>query len=79
MSPVSLKDARKRLGDLVRAAQRGESVVITRRGRKVAQLVAVRSPRGGGLPDLADLRASVRIRGASLSETVVAMRAEERR
>ena len=40
MRAISLKEARKHLGDLVRAAERGESIVITRRGRGVARLVA---------------------------------------
>lgn len=39
MGPVTLKEARARLSDLVRAAELGESVAITRRGKTVARLV----------------------------------------
>jgi len=78
MKPVSLKEARKRLGDLVDAAERGETVVITRRGRKVAEIVAPRSTKPKGLPDLSEFRASIKVKGRSLSETLVGMRNMER-
>jgi len=78
MKPVSLKEARKRLGKLVEAAERGETVVITRRGRRVARLVPERWDNAERLPDLSELRASIAIRGKSLSETVIDMRNEER-
>ena len=39
MGPVNLKEARRRLSALVTAAERGESVVITRRGKEVARIV----------------------------------------
>jgi prevent-host-death family protein len=74
---VSLKQARQRLGDLVDAATRGETVVITRRGRGVARLVALdASPER--LPDLTAFRASLQMQGAPLSETVLAARRDER-
>lgn len=78
MAPISIREARKRLGDLLRAAERGERVVITRRGREVARLVPVEAAGRRGIPDLADFRASLRVRGKSLSKTVVSLRAEER-
>lgn len=79
MKPVSLKEARKRLGNLVDAAERGETVVITRRGRKVAQLVPARpeKPRAG-FPDLTEFRKSIKLKGKPMSETVIEMRREER-
>jgi len=39
MGAVNLKEARRRLSALVQAAERGESVVITRRGKEVARIV----------------------------------------
>lgn len=78
MKPVSLKEARKRLGNLVEAAERGETVIITRRGRRVARLVADRTEKTTALPDLSELRASITVKGKSLSETVIDMRNEER-
>jgi prevent-host-death family protein len=78
MKPVSLKDARKRLGDLVRAAERGESVVITRRGKEVARLVPVEARTAPGFPDLSEFRNSLAITGQPMSETIIELRGEER-
>ena len=78
MKPVSLKEARKVLGDLVKAAERGETVVITRRGRKVAEIVAPKPAKPGRLPDLSQFRASIKTKGKSLSRTVSDMRKSER-
>ena len=78
MGSVNLKEARRRLGQLVDAAERGESVVITRRGREVVRLVSAKRTRRQVLPDLSDFRRSIRIKGASLSATVIAMRREGR-
>ena len=78
MGPVNLKEARRRLGDLVRAAERGESVAITRRGKTVARLVPAVEGSGRGLPDLADFRRSIRLKGEPMSRTVIAERREER-
>jgi prevent-host-death family protein len=35
-----MSDARKRLAELIRAVEIGEQVILTRRGKPVAQLVA---------------------------------------
>jgi len=78
MDTVNMKEARKRLSDLITAAERGESVVITRRGRKVARLGPVAKQPTGRLPDLSEFRSSLKVKGKSLSDTVIAMRAEER-
>ena len=78
MGPVNLKEARRRLSALVTAAERGESVVITRRGKDVARLVP---PAPGPLqpfPDLAEFRASIKIKGRGLTDELLAMRREER-
>jgi prevent-host-death family protein len=79
MEPISLKEARKRLGDLVKAAEHGETVVITRRGRRVARLVPERpdEPRAG-FPDLTEFRRSIKLKGKPISRTVIEMRREER-
>ncbi len=78
MGTVSIREARKHLSELVDAALRGESVTITRRGKKVARLGPV-GPKGGRrLPDLTEFRASIQVKGKPLSETVVALRDEER-
>ena len=78
MGTMSIREARKRLSELVAAAERGESVTITRRGRKVARLGPVAPEGGRRLPDLSEFRASIQVRGKPLSETVVALREQER-
>ena len=78
METVNLKEARRRLGDLVKAAEQGESTVITRRGKKVARVVPVEKKPLKGFPDLSAFRASTKVKGKPLSETVCDMRDEER-
>jgi len=78
MATVSIREARKRLSELVAAAERGESVTITRRGREVARLGPAVPDGGRRLPDLSEFRARIRVKGKPLSETVVARRDEER-
>lgn len=77
MGPVSIKEARQHLSDLVDAAERGETIVITRRGKEVARLAPVERQRPR-LPDLTAFRARIKIRGRSLTEELLAMRQEER-
>ena len=78
MDTINLKEARRRLGELVRAAERGETTVITRRGRTVARLAPAKRKRLPGLPDLSAFRASIKVKGRSLTEELLAMRREER-
>jgi len=78
MDSISLSEARKRLSDLVRAAERGESVTITRRGKQVARIVPAEQKPLKPLPDLSEFRASIKVSGKPLSQTVIDMRAEER-
>jgi prevent-host-death family protein len=45
METVSLADAKARLSELVDRAEAGEPVTITRRGKAVAQITAVKQPK----------------------------------
>ena len=78
MGPVSMKEARERLSDLVRAAEHGETTVITRRGKTVARIAPVERKPLKGLPDLTEFRKSIKIKGRSMTEELLAMRREER-
>ena len=78
MSTVSIREAREHLSDLVAAAERGEAVTITRRGKKVARLVPLAAKKSRGLPDLSEFRASIKVKGRSLTDELLAMRREER-
>jgi len=44
---VSAADAKANLSDLLRRAERGEQIVVTRNGEAVAKIVAI-TPRTGG-------------------------------
>jgi prevent-host-death family protein len=45
MNTISLTDARAHLSELIDRVEAGETIVIVRRGRPVAQLTAVTRPR----------------------------------
>ena len=45
MRHVSLRDANQYLSRYIHAVEQGEEIIITRRGRPVAKLLAVDSPR----------------------------------
>lgn len=47
MTTVSIKDAKNRLPELVRLAEKGETVTITRNGTRVAELTAPKKKKGG--------------------------------
>lgn len=78
MGPVNVKEARRRLSALLDAAEQGETIPITRRGKSVAQIAPAkrRSPRR--FPDLTEFRRSIRLKGKPMSETVIEMRRAER-
>ena len=78
MGPVPLKEARRRLGELVGAAERGEATVITRRGKEVARIVPMGKKPLKRLPDLTEFRKSIKVKGRSLTDELLAMRREER-
>lgn len=70
---VSVREARQRLPALLNQAHAGEEIAVLRRGVEVARLVPP-PRRASRLPDLAEFRASVRVRGQPLSAEVVAGR-----
>ena len=73
---VSAREARRRFSELLDAVERGEDVVVTRRGKRAVRLVAEpEKRRRPPLPSLAEFRASISIRGA-LSEAVIRGRDE---
>jgi prevent-host-death family protein len=77
MDAMSIRDARQHLSELVSAAEHGEKVTITRNGREVAQIVPFRKQRKR-LPDLTAFRASIKLKGKSVSQTVIDGRREAR-
>jgi prevent-host-death family protein len=71
---VSVLEAQKDLTQLLEKVTAGEEVILTQDGQDVAKLVASSKV----LPDLREFRASIRLEGEPLSQTVITMREEER-
>jgi len=79
MRQVSLAQAKARLSELVERAAAGEPVCITRRGKPVAQITAVATPRKR--IDVAELRAMtdrMPMQQESAGEFIRRMRDEDR-
>jgi prevent-host-death family protein len=77
MTTYTVKQARANLGRLLRRAESGQTITITRRGRNVARVEppsVTRSP----LPSMMRFRKSIRVKGQSLSATVSELRDQER-
>ena len=74
---VSVKEARNRISALLDRIQKGEEVLISRRGKKVARLVPFDASEKR-LPDLSQFRSSTTVRVASLGQTVINSREMER-
>jgi prevent-host-death family protein len=74
---ISVKEARARLSDLLKRAEKGEEVLLLRRGKKIARLVPATKLQKT-LPSLKEFRASIRIKGKPLSMAVVKGREEGR-
>jgi prevent-host-death family protein len=74
---INLNEAKSKMGSLLDRSQKGEEVVIMRRGRRIARLVPVSSSEKR-LPDLKDFRDSITVKGDSLGSAVIQGRNEER-
>ncbi len=74
---ISAKQARAKLSSLLKRVEEGGEVVLLRRGKRIARLVPAgkKHPR---LPLLKEFRASIRVKGESLSTGVIRARAKER-
>lgn len=70
MNRVNMREARRRFSDIVRAAERGNSTIITKRGRQVARIEPAGPDKGRKLPDLSEFRATVETKGKPLSQAV---------
>ena len=75
---VNVKEARAKISDLLDRIQKGEEIIIVRRGKKTARLVPIDNAAEKRLPDLSGFRHSIATRGNPLSEAVVKERGLER-
>jgi len=69
MLEVNIKEARSKLSSLLDKAERGEEIIITRRGKKIARLASLEN--NERLPSLKKIRDSIKITGTSLSKTTI--------
>lgn len=77
MAAVNFKKARSELSSLIRRAEQGEKIIISRRGKKVAQIVPLKK-KWSPPPSLKDFRSSLLVKGKAISKTVADLRDEER-
>ena len=77
MQRASVREVRDNLRAFLERAEAGEEIVVMNRGREVARIVPPqREPQR--FPDLTEFRNSIKLRGGSVSETVIQMRREAR-
>jgi len=77
MLEINVKEVRSNLSALLERVERGEEIIITRHGRKIARLISAHKTRTS-LPSLADFRSGIKIKGKPLSQAVIDSRGRER-
>jgi len=77
LKQLSVREARAQFCTLIDAVSHGETVVITRHGRKIADLLPFHKAKKK-LPSMKKFRESIKINGEPLSRTVMKQRDEER-
>ena len=76
MMEVNVKEARCNFSSLLDRVERGEEIIIKRRGKKIARLISPENNKF--LPSLQNFRASIKLTGDPLSKAVTDLRNEER-
>jgi prevent-host-death family protein len=77
MSQISVEEASRNLKKLLEQVATGEEVILVEQGRVVARLVPP-TTKEQWLNSVRALRDSVKVKGETLSTTVIAARQEER-
>jgi prevent-host-death family protein len=75
---INIKELRHKLAQIITQVEAGEEIAITRRGKVVARLIPPSPPRPQQLPDLTEFRASIKLRGEGVSETLIKERRQAR-
>lgn len=75
---VGVRDLRRRFSDYLTRVERGEQVVVLRRGKPIARIMPPESEPAKRLPSMAALRESMEVKGTPLSQLVIRERREER-
>ena len=74
---ISAKEARGKLSSLLKKVEKGDEIVVVRRGKQVARLIPFQK-KEKHLPQLREFRASIKIKGKPLSATISHSREEAR-
>jgi prevent-host-death family protein len=74
---ISAKEARGKLSSLLKMVEKGDEIVVVRRGKQVARLIPFER-KEKHLPQLREFRASIKIKGKPLSATISYSREEAR-
>jgi prevent-host-death family protein len=74
---INAKEARGKLSSLLKKVEKGDEIVVVRRGKQVARLIPFQR-KEKHLPQLREFRASIKIKGKPLSATVSHSREEAR-
>jgi len=74
---ISAKEARGKLSSLLKKVEKGDEIVVVRRGKQVARLIPFQK-KEKHLPQLREFRASIKIKGKPLSATISNSRGEAR-
>jgi prevent-host-death family protein len=77
MQSYSAKQARSHFSLLLKKAEKGEEIILVRRGREIARLSKA-TKKKAKLPSLREFRSTITATGRCLSETVIRMREEGR-
>jgi len=78
MIEVNVKRLRNDLARFITDVSLGQEIAVTRKGKVMARLVPPLRCVSPQLPDLAEFRASIQLRGEGLSQTVIKERREAR-
>ena len=74
---IGAKEARGKLSSLLKKVEKGDEIVVVRRGKQVARLIPFQK-KEKHLPQLREFRASIKIKGKPLSATISNSRGETR-
>lgn len=79
MLVVNAKEVREKFSSILDEVEKGEDIVITRRGKKVARIININiNDKPTPLKALKEFRKNIKVKGEALSRTTINQRDEER-
>lgn len=77
MLEINVKEARGNLSSILDKVEKGEEIIITRRGKRIARISNLDN-KPSPLRSLKQFRKKIRVKGKSLGQTVIEQRNEQR-